>query len=196
MPTRFTASQSVEIVVPDQPVAICHYLRQPQRLVHALVDPTRIETLGEEHFRLKMRPLEFMTLSIQPTVDLKVWAEANGTVRLQSVACEIRGVEYINQRFGLNLQGYLSPHQINGQTWLKGNADLEVQVDLPMPFAMMPKPILETTGNGLLKSVLLTIKQRLLHQLLADYRLWVSAQTEQLNSKPQVPLIPSNTQVI
>lgn len=193
MPTRFTASQSVEIVVPEQPVAICHYLRQPQRLVYALVDPTRIETLGEEHFRLKMRPLEFMTLSIQPTVDLKVWADANGTVRVQSVACEIRGVEYIDRRFSLNLQGYLSPHQINGQTWLKGNADLEVQVDLPMPFAMMPKPILETTGNGLLKSVLLTIKQRLLHQLLADYRLWVSAQTEQPNSTTQVPLIPSSS---
>lgn len=190
MPTRFTASQSVEIVVPEQPVAICHYLRQPQRLVYALVDPSRIETLKEDYFRLKMRPIEFMTLSIQPTVDLKVWAEPNGTVRLQSVACEIRGVEYIDRRFSLNLQGYLSPHQINGQTWLQGNADLEVQVDLPMPLALMPKPILETTGNSLLKSVLLTIKQRLLHQLLADYRIWVSDRSEQLPvTSEQLPVI-------
>jgi hypothetical protein len=37
---------------------------------------------------------------------------------------------------------------------------------------------LETTGNGLLKSVLLTIKQRLLHHLLADYRHWVISQTQ------------------
>jgi hypothetical protein len=71
MHTRFTASQSVEIAVPEQPIPIQHYLRQPQRLVNALVDPSRIEQLSEDCFRLKMRPLAFMTLSIQPTVDFK-----------------------------------------------------------------------------------------------------------------------------
>jgi hypothetical protein len=116
MHTRFTASQSVEIAVPQQITFIQHYLRQPQRLVNALVDPSRIEQLSEECFRLKMRPLAFMTLSIQPTVDLKVWAEANGTIHLQSTGCEIRGIEYINQRFDLNLKGHLSPCQINNET--------------------------------------------------------------------------------
>lgn len=93
MPTQFNASQSVEITVPEQPIPIQHYLRQPQRLVNALVDHSRIEQLNDEDFRIKMRPLTFMTLSIQPTVDLRVWAESNGTIHLQSLACEIRGVE-------------------------------------------------------------------------------------------------------
>ncbi|WP_009633773.1 DUF1997 domain-containing protein [Synechocystis sp. PCC 7509] len=187
MPTRFSASQCVEIVVP-QPVAIHHYLRQPQRLVSTLVDPSRLEVLGQDCYRLKMRPLSFMMLSIQPTVDLKVWATANGTIHLQSVGCEIRGVEYINQRFKLDLVGYLSPEQINGETRLKGKADLKVEVELPIPLSMMPGALIEATGNGLLKSVLLTIKQRLLHQLLADYHNWVNAQT----GTPQTPLLPPN----
>ncbi|BAY91791.1 MULTISPECIES: DUF1997 domain-containing protein [unclassified Tolypothrix] len=177
MATRFTASQSVEIAVPKQPIPIQHYLRQPQRLVHALVDNNRIQQLSEEVFRLKMRPLTFMSLSLQPTVDMRVWAESNGTICLRSVGCEILGVEYINQRFALNLKGYLSPSQLSTGTYLQGKADLEVQVELPPPFCFTPKPILETTGNGLLKSVLLTVKQRLLHQLLADYRRWVISQT-------------------
>ncbi len=191
MPTRFTASQGVEIAVPEQPVAIQHYLRQPQRLVSTLVDPSRIEVLKEDYYRLKMRPLSFMMLSIQPTVDLKVWATADGTIRLQSVACEIRGIEYINQRFKLDLVGYLSPEQINGETRLKGKADLKVEVELPMPLAMMPGSLIEATGNGLLKSVLLTVKQRLLHQLLADYQNWVNAQTKQAIIS-QTPLLPPN----
>lgn len=191
MPTRFTASLCVEIVVPEQPVPIHHYLRQPQRLVSTLVEPSRIEGLGADHYRLKMRPLSFMMLSIQPTVDLKVWATANGTIHLKSVGCEIRGVEYINQRFNLDLQGYLSPEQINGETRLKGKADLKVEVELPMPLSMMPSSLVEATGNGLLKSVLLTIKQRLLHQLLADYRNWVNAQVEQADTH-QAPLLPPN----
>jgi len=193
MPTRFTASQSVEISVPEQPIPIQHYLRQPQRLVNTLVDPSRVEQLSEEIFRLKLRPLTFMALSIQPTADLKVWAEPNGTVHLQSVACEILGLEYINQRFALDLKGHLSPCQINGETLLKGKADLEVEVELPLPFSLTPKPILEATGNSLLKSVLLTIKQRLLHQLLADYRCWVSDQTEGTPSG-QMPGLPLSTQ--
>lgn len=183
MYTRFTASQSVEIAVPEQPIPIQHYLRQPQRLVKALVDPSRIEQLDEEIFRLKIRPLTFMMLSIQPTADLKVWAEPNGTVHLRSVACEILGLDYINQRFALKLQGHLSPCQVKDVTFLRGKADLEVQVELPMPLALTPQPIVEATGNGLLKSVLLTIKQRLLHQLLSDYRSWV--EDNQLVNSPK-----------
>ena len=141
-------------------------------MVNALVDNTRIQQLSDEVFRLKMRPLSFMSLSIQPTVDMRVWADANGTIYLRSLGCEILGFEYINQRFALNLKGYLSPMELNGETHLQGKADLEVLVDIPQPFSFTPKSILETTGNGLLKSVLLTIKQRLLHHLLEDYRHW------------------------
>ncbi len=175
---RFVASQSVSIPVPIQPVPIQHYLRQPQRLIRALVDPTRTEQLGKERFRLKMRPLEFMMLRIQPTVDLRVWAKPDGTVHLVSVGSEIRGIEYIDRRFCLDLVGKLSPVEEGGVTYLKGKADLVVEVDLPPPLWMAPKSLLETTGNGLLKSVLLTIKQRLMHQLLLDYRHWASDATE------------------
>ncbi|QLE55227.1 DUF1997 domain-containing protein [Nostoc sp. TCL26-01] len=192
MATKFTASQSVEIAVPQQPIPIQHYLRQPQRLVNALVDQRRIHQLSEEVFRLKMRPLAFMSLSIQPTVDMRVWAESNGIIYLRSVGCEILGFEYINQRFSLNLRGYLSPYQLSTGTRLQGKADLEVQVELPPPFSLTPKPILETTGNGLLKSVLMTVKQRLLHQLLVDYRQWVVSQTQAptlANDEPQLPIL-------
>lgn len=190
MQIQFVASQSVQIAVAEQPVPIQHYLRQPHRLVQALVDPSRIEQLSSEVFRLKMRPLSFMYLSIQPTVDMKVWSESDGTVHLESTACEIRGIEYINERFALNLMGKLHPCQINGTTYLQGKADLEVKVELPPALWFTPKPFLEATGNGLLKSVLLTIKQRLMHQLLLDYRHW-AAGTE--NTTPdKAAVLPAN----
>lgn len=177
MATKFKACQSVEIPVPYQPIPIKHYLRQPQRLVNALADSSRIEQLSTEIFRLKMRPLAFMSLSIQPIVDMRVWAASDGTIFLESVGSEIRGIEYINDRFQLDLKGNLSSYEKDGSTRLKGIANLEVQVELPPPFSFTPKAILESTGNGLLKSVLLTIKQRLLRQLLVDYRRWVESQT-------------------
>lgn len=193
---HFSATQSIELVVPESPIPIQHYLRQPQRLIKALVDPSRTEQLSADAFRLKMRPLHFMTLSIQPTVDMQIQADPDGSLRLNSTACEIRGVEYVNQRFNLNLVGQLAPCQVGQTTYLKGRADLQVQVDLPPPFAFTPKPILETTGNGLLRSVLLTIKQRLAHQLLSDYRSWVAAQLEEEASVARASLFSSNNSAV
>ncbi|MCY7392149.1 MAG: DUF1997 domain-containing protein [Leptolyngbyaceae cyanobacterium CAN_BIN12] len=182
MDIQFSASQSVDIPVVEQPVPIQHYLRQPQRLINALAGSSQIEILGNDLFRLKMRPLKFLLLSVQPTVDMRVWIESDDVVRLQSVRCEIRGIEYIDQRFSLNLTGRLQVMNqvVNDQktTRLKGKANLEVLVELPPPLWFTPKSILETTGNGLLKSVLLTIKQRLVYQLLSDYRNWAIAQLE------------------
>ncbi len=195
MDIRFTASESVAIPVESGTVEIQHYLRQPQRLVKAIADPKLMEQLSivlrtnyVELFRLKMRPLNFMKIYyFQPTVILKVWGDGNGngTIYLSSQSCEIKGLEYINQRFSLNLQGKLCPRLLNGQTYLEGKADLAVTVELPAPLWLTPKPLLEFTGNGLLKSVLLRIKQRLLSQLLQDYREWASGVQE----------LPSNNSV-
>jgi len=172
MQARFVASQSVAIAVPDEPIPIQHYLRQPHRLVYALFDPSRIEPLSNECFRLKMRPLTFIMLNVQPIVDIRVKTAADGTVTVQSTGCEIRGIESFNQHFTLDLVGKLYPCQNHGQLQLAGKADLEVQVELPLLLRFTPKPLIEATGNGLLKSILLTIKQRLMHQLLNDYRIW------------------------
>ena len=193
MDACFTASQTVEMLVPQQPIPIQHYLRQPQRLVNALAASSRIEPLGNQLFRLKMRPLSFMMLSIQPIVDLQVWADTDGTVHVRSVACEIRGVEYINQRFALTLVGQLHPVQVQGATYLKGKADLMVQVEVPPALQFTPKLILEATGNGLLKSVLLTVKQRLMHHLLADYCKW--ARSEETATSAPGSVLPTNNPI-
>jgi hypothetical protein len=172
MQVKFVASQSLDLTVAEHDVPICHYLRQPQRLIAALVDQHQIEDLGNQQFCLKMRPLNFLHFTLQPTVQLRVWADPDGTVHLQSTDCEIRGVDYINQRFHLNLLGQLVPTVTGKKAHLQGLADLTVQVDLPPALWFTPKPILETAGNSLLKSVLMTVKQRLSHQLLVDYSRW------------------------
>lgn len=178
MNVQFSASQSVYITVPNQPIPIQHYLRQPPRLVRALVDPKRTEQLSADVFRLKMRPLSFMSLNVQPTVDMRLWSRSGGAIFLRSVGCEIRGNDYINQRFSLDLFGKLEPRTEGDRTVLTGKADLSVGVDLPPPLWLTPLPLLETTGNGLLQSVLMTIKQRLMHQLIADYEAWASERSD------------------
>jgi hypothetical protein len=189
----FTALESVEISVEDEAVPIQHYLRQPQRLVRTLANPELMKQRSKELYELKMRPINFMELyHFQPIVVLKVWAGASGTVYLNSESCEIKGIDYINQRFSLHLKGKLSPCQENGKTYLKGRADLEVKVELPPALWLTPKPLLEMAGNGLLKSVLQRIKQRLVTQLLKDYHYWAQNESEdRIVSPPSSNTLPA-----
>jgi Protein of unknown function (DUF1997) len=174
MRATFTASQSVSILVPSATVPIQHYLKQPHRLMEALTDASQIEALSEHCYRLKMKPRQFLMFNLQPTVDIELRSSPDGAMFLESKGCELRGIDFVNQRFRLDLQGVLEPNQKGGQTYLEGQADLRVQVDIPPVLWMTPKAIVEATGNGLLKSILMTVKQRLVHQLVLDYQKWAS----------------------
>jgi hypothetical protein len=172
MQVKFTGFQDISVLVPSESVPLQHYLRQPHRLVYALADRSRVERLGDRSFRLSMRSREFMALKFQPVVDLQVWSDPNGVVQVRSTTCELKGIDYINERFKFDLVGELRPYTRDGQTWLKGGGDLRIAVDLPPVFWMTPKPILEAAGNSLLQGILMTFKQRIGHQLIADYQQW------------------------
>ena len=179
MHVSFKASESVHIPVTDEETPIRHYLRQPKRLVHAIADSQLMKQMSDDLYELKMRPINFMEIyHFQPIVLLKVWSGSNGSVCLQSVDCHIEGIDYINDRFSLQLKGVLYPREDNGQTVLEGQSDLEVGVELPTALMFTPKPFLERAGNTLLKSVLSRIKHKLTTQLVRDYHDWASQKTE------------------
>jgi len=82
---------------------------------------TLVEQLSEEDFRLKMRPLAFMTLSIQPTVDLRVGRiQRNHSFTVSSFVKSLSRV--YRPALALNLKGYLSPWQTNCGTRLIGKS--------------------------------------------------------------------------
>lgn len=179
---RFDACQVVTIPVPQQSLPIETYLCEPQRLVTALVDETQVEVLRPSLFRLKVRPLKFIGLTIQPVCDIEIWLEEQ-TVRLRSNHCQLEGYESFNQKFSMNMDGYLASHSTRAGEKLRGQANLSVTVDLPPAATLMPRPILVRTGNGLLNGILITLKQRLMRQLIADYCDWAQAnETSPLSS--------------
>lgn len=190
MYVSFKASESVQIPIANEETPIQHYLRQPKRLVHAIADSQLMKQVSEDLYELKMRPINFMEIyHFQPIVLLKVWSGTKGSVYLQSVGCQIEGIGYINDRFSLKLKGVLQPTEEDGQTLLKGQSDLEVEVELPAALMFTPKPFLERAGNKLLKSVLARIKNKLTTQLIQDYRTWASQETK-LQSKSASNLSP------
>lgn len=172
MDSRFFTTLTVDFPVVERSIPIQHYLRQPQRLVKAIAHTSQMDILGGDRYRLRMRPLNFLSLTLQPVVEMRVWLDRAGHLLLRSTDCQIHGVDYINQRFHLKLLGELHTQQVNGMTHLQGCAQLEVSVEIPFPLSLTPQPLIEVAGQSLLKGVLSTMKQRLSHHLLADYEMW------------------------
>lgn len=172
---EFHASQTLSLRVPNEAIPIEHYLRQPQRLVQAITDPRRIEPREDGVYRLSLRPLQFFGLKVEPTADLRVWGLPDGTLCLEALDCEVHGPDYlshINESFSLGLKGRLKPFRQEQHTELKGQADLSIQLELPPPIKYMPAPMLEATGRTFLSGILMTMKSRIEHHLVQDYRAW------------------------
>lgn len=171
---RFSACQSVTISVPEQPRSIEDYLSEPSRLVCALLDEQQVERIHPNLFRVRMKPIKFLSLSVRPVSDIRVWCE-DDVVRLSSDRCVVEGYEAFNERFAINMQGYLLVQQMPAGKTLRGQANLGVSVDLPQALKLTPKPLLERTGNGLINGILITLKQRLMRQLIEDYGVWAAS---------------------
>ncbi len=183
MDTTFKAKQSVDIAIPAGPMLIQPYLRQSMRIVNALTSSdhkgpsSQVEALDGDLYRLKLRPLKFLALTLQPIVDMRVWTSSDDVLHVQSVDCEILGLEQFNNpQFELDLIGELYPVAVRGKIHLQGQIALTVKAEMPMPIALTPKPVLEATGNAIMLGVLTTMKQRLLKNLIADYCDWVDTQ--------------------
>mgnify|MGYP001795717109 CR=1 FL=1 len=169
----FSASQSVRLSVPPLQVPIQDYLSDPERLVYALVDPSRVEQLSVDTFRLNLRPFSFLMLTLEPVSDMQVyWTE--GSVHIDSDTCWLKGQPALNQHFAFSLRGVLTPETEGENTYLTGQANLQVTLDLPLSFRLTPKTLIQKSGSGILNGILRTMKQRLLNRLVADYRTWAS----------------------
>ena len=188
----FHVTQTLEMQVPNELIPIEHYLRQPERLVQAITDANRIQQLAPSCFRLQLRSLQFMMLRFEPVADLQVWTQPDGTLKLRALTCKIEGAEFLNQSFHLELDGTLMPYRQATTTELRGKADLTVHVGIPAPLKLVPEPVLKTSGEAFLNSILLTIKTRLERKLVQDYCRWVGEQqTHQIS-----PLTTSVRQLV
>ena len=181
---RLSTKQFLKMQVERKPVPLHHYLKQPRRLVHALMNPSQVEELGEGTFRFHLKGIQFLMINIRPVVDLHIDVSQDRVLKVQAIDCKIYGSEVIDQRFDLSLSGVLQLTDRKAITQLSGHADLAIEVTLPPVLQFTPRPILEATGNQILKGILMTMKQRLMRQLAADYDRWSCQQAQELQPVP------------
>ncbi|MEM6836580.1 MAG: DUF1997 domain-containing protein [Cyanobacteria bacterium P01_C01_bin.120] len=183
---RLASHQTANMQIARRSVPLSHYLKQPRRLVHALMNPAQVEELHPDTFRFYLRGFQFLMLSIRPVVDLQIDVSQDRLLTVRSVGCRIQDNEFVNRKFSLNLSGRLLLTERDSFTELDGEVDLQIAVDLPPILTLTPRALLETTGNQILRGVLMTMKQRLMRQLAADYAAWSRGQTAIAPAQPSL----------
>ena len=166
MPLAFSACQKLQLPVDANANRLPAYLNHEDRVVGALLDPSQLEPLGPGHYRYTVTKLQVFQLQIQPVVEI-VAVTAPQSILLQARDCELEGLGIVDD-FRLTLESHLEATA----TGLEGEARLSVSVSQPPLLRLIPAAVLEATGRSLLAGILLSIKNRVGQQLLADFEAW------------------------
>lgn len=166
MPLAFCASQRLDLPVQHLSEQLPEYLQQENRVIGSLLDPQQLTRLGPGTYRYTVTSLQVFQLRVKPVVSLEIETEG-GTMHMRALDCELEGLGIVDD-FNLTLEARLSCDSKG----LSGDARLAVQVSQPPLLRLIPRRVLETTGESILSGILLGIKTRVGQQLIADFKRW------------------------
>ena len=170
MPLAFSASQQLDLPVQSQIDQLPAYLREEDRVVKALLDPNQLERIEAGRYRYTVTTIQVFQLQVKPVVSLTVQQDGQ-TLIVRAVDAQLEGLGVVDD-FELSLESVLEA----SSTGLKGLATLGVRVSQPPLLKLIPRKVLESTGESILNGILLTIKGRVGRQLVDDFQTWCNTQ--------------------
>ncbi len=172
MPLSFQATQHLDLPIPGKQGLLSNYLLEEERVVGAMLDPKKLTLLAPGSFRYDVTSLNVFQLQVNPVVSIGV-VSGEGKLKMWATDSELKGLGLVED-FKLSLDAIL----IATGNGLEGEANLGVTVSQPPLLKFIPTKVLESTGHSILSSILLGIKGRVTHQLIEDFRLWCSSNSE------------------
>jgi hypothetical protein len=166
MPLAFTSSQQLVLPVRECVDHLPAYLRDEQRVVASLLDPTQLVPLGPGHYRYRVTRVQVFQLQIQPVVELQTHHRGD-RLELEAVDCQLEGLGLVDD-FRLGLTSWLEA----SAQGLEGEATLAVSVSQPSLLKLVPPKVLEATGRSVLKGILLGMRNRVRQHMLHDFQQW------------------------
>ena len=174
MPLAFSASQQLDLPLHTGIDRLPAYLHEQDRVVKALLDANQLALIEPGHYRYTVTTIQVFQLQVKPVVSLNVKLEGQ-TLIMRAVDAQLEGLGLVDD-FELTLESVLEA----SDTGLKGLATLGVQVSQPPLLRLIPRKVLESTGESILNGILLTIKGRVGRQLVGDFEQWCDSSPSNL----------------
>jgi len=136
--------------------AVKEWLSDERQVALSIWDEKLIKEKGNQIFQLQLITMQFVTIQLNPSVDVKMWTDvdANGLpiFQLQSVAFDpkiqlLPGVGVSAESLGIKIEvaGYLRPTP-DGKS-VQGKITFVTSGNLPPPMRVLPPPILKGASD-------------------------------------------------
>ena len=162
----FDAKQKLKLSVTRNKKYLSRYLLEEERVVGAMLDPKKLVPEGDGRYKYTVTSFKVFQLDINPVVLIGV-ENKDGILRMSALESKLYGLGIVDD-FNLILKANLESTDIG----LEGEALLGVSVSQPSLLKLVPKKILESTGQSVLNGILLGIKTRVQKQLVKDFLDW------------------------
>jgi hypothetical protein len=202
---EFGTEDEVELLLWEEPALIRRYLTErPDRVLLATWDAELVDRQARDVFRLTTKPMSFVHLSLQPSIDVRLTAapplldnefvkhEEDGGQHLllvESLAHSMNGMEQIlGQRFAESLKidvtgklravpPPLGPGGIKGRgpVRLVGEVVFVTSGQLPLLFSFTPRPVLEGAAIAINRRIMSYAKGKFIKNLAKDFDRWAAS---------------------
>ena len=162
----FDAKQKLKLSVTRNKEYLSKYLLEEERVVGAMLDPNKLEPVGESKYKYTVTSFRVFQLDVNPVVSIAV-ENNEGILKMSALDSKLDGLGIVED-FNLILKANLEATDFG----LEGEALLGVSVSQPPLLKLLPKKILESTGHSVLNGILLGIKSRVQQQLIKDFINW------------------------
>lgn len=143
-----------------------------------MLDAQRVERLGDDTFRCFVGAFGFLGVRVEPVLTLQVATGARGcTISLLST--ELQGSSLIvaqNDKFDARMRNEVSYNEgeAAGEKLITSSVSLEVDVQVPWAFRLLPTKALSASGSGVLQAMLNIMVPSFVRQLEGDYCAWAA----------------------
>ncbi|KMZ66790.1 hypothetical protein ZOSMA_289G00310 [Zostera marina] len=176
------------------------YIDDRQRIFAAMFpDKQRSKKLNDEEWRINMLPIQFLFLSANPVVDMRLKIKSqpkanqsgvgqflySRVVELEATRFELHGLDSFQMppSFELNVNGilYSESDRKGGHSRVKGNLELAIGLVLPSVFALVPPDIIRGVAESVLNRLVKTMKREVNTSLVKDFRVFCRETRDEKN---------------
>eukprot|EP01083_Nonionella_stella_P112130 329462_1 len=143
--------------------SVSEWLSDEKRVAFAVWDEGMIEEMGDNIYKLKLMPLQFVTIQLAPEVDNRMWTEidpsnGNPVFKLQSIDFDpniqvLPGLNVPASSLGIDIEvvGELRPSR-NGNG-VEGKIGFVSSGNLTPPMRLLPEQALKLASNVICKTI-------------------------------------------
>eukprot|EP00775_Hariotina_reticulata_P007243 gene7243-7456_t len=174
---RFAAHKLQFKPVTEAQRALAEYMALPASQ-YSVLDARKIERIDESTFRCYVGRLAFFGLSVEPVITVSVVVEDKGcTIKLLSARLQgSKAVEDVNSKFTAQMTNKVrwSITPDPSEKEISSDTTIEVVVQVPTWFSVVPVPSIEAAGSSVMQTTLNLMVPRFLEQLEKDYHRWAA----------------------